>query len=183
MPVKQLHVITRRADFADFQSALGPDAVLLDENELISTMTLADLKRIPLARLSQGSGWYFQQLLKYQFAFLKPEDDYYLIWDADTIPLRPMEFFDEDGRMLLTKSDEYHRPYFETYEKLLGRPAQRDFSFISQHILVRKTILREMLGEIERHCPGDENWAWKIMLNLAAKVPTASVSTRPTAIT
>jgi hypothetical protein len=169
VPMKQLHVITPRRDFADFENALGRDVVLLDENELIPTVTLPALKVIPLARFSQGPGWYFQQLLKFQFAFLKPEDDHYLIWDADTVPLRPLEFFDTQGRMLLTKAAEFHRPYFQTYENILGRPAQREFSFIAQHMLIRKSILREMLGEIERHCPGDGNWAWKIMRNLGGE--------------
>jgi hypothetical protein len=164
--MKQLHVITARRDFKYFEDALGREVALIDENEMIPTVTLPALKVIPLARLSQGHGWYFQQLLKFQFAFVKPEDDHYLIWDADTVPLRPLEFFDAQGRMLLTKAQEYHRPYFQTYEKILGRPAQREFSFIAQHMLIRKSILRELLGEIEHHCPGNENWAWKIMRNL-----------------
>ena len=167
--MKQLHVITARKDFGDFKNVLGGGVALIDEHEMIPGVTLAALKVIPLARLSQGHGWYFQQFLKFQFAFHQPDDDYYLIWDADTVPLRPLEFFDAQGRMLLTKAQEFHRPYFQTYENILGRPAQREFSFISQHQLVQKSVLREMLAEIERHCPGDENWAWKIMRNLGGE--------------
>jgi len=167
--MKQLHVITARRDFAHFENVLGREVVLLDENEMIPGVTLQALKVIPLARFSQGPGWYFQQLLKFQFAFHKPEDDHYLIWDADTVPLRPLPLFDAQGRMLLTKAEEFHRPYFQTYEKILGRPARREFSFIAQHMLIRKSILRELLGEIEHHCPGTENWAWKIMRNLAGE--------------
>ena len=169
VPMKQMHVITAPGDFAPFRNAFGDDVNLLDENDLIPGVTLAALKVIPMARLSQGTGWYFQQLLKYQFAFLKPEDDHYLIWDADTIPLRPMEFFDAQGRMLLTTATEFNPAYFATYEKILGRPARREFSFIAQHMLIRKSILRDMLAEIEGHCPGNENWAWKIMRNLAGE--------------
>jgi hypothetical protein len=43
------------------------------------------------------------------------------------------------------------------------------FSFIAQHMLIRKSILRKMLAEIERHCPGGENRAWKIMGNLTGE--------------
>ena len=167
--MKQLHVITARRDFAYFENALGREVVLLDENEFIPGVTLAALKVIPLARFSQGPGWYFQQLLKFQFAFQKPEDDHYLIWDADTVPLRPIQFFDEQGRMLLTKAQEFHQPYFLTYEKILGRPAQREFSFIAQHMVIQKSVLRELVGEVEKHCPGEESWAWKIMRNLGGE--------------
>ena len=108
IPLKQLHMITARRDFDSFALALGPEVVLPDEDLMIDGVTLQSLKTIPLARFSQGPGWYFQQLLKYQFAFHEPEDDYFLIWDADTIPLRKLEFFDGQGRMLLTKAEEYH---------------------------------------------------------------------------
>ena len=162
-------MIPARRDFDSFALALGPEVVLLDEDLMIDGVTLQSLKTIPLARFSQGPGWYFQQLLKYQFAFHEPEDDYFLIWDADTIPLRKLEFFDGQGRMLLTKAEEYHPPYFQTYEKILGQPARREFSFIAQHMVVQKSILREMLGDIERHCPGTENWVSKIMRNLGGE--------------
>ena len=127
------------------------------------------LKVIPLARFSQGPGWYFQQLLKFQFAFCLTDDDYYLIWDADTVPLRPLEFFDAEGRMLLTKAEEFHVPYFQTYKNILGRPATREFSFIAQHMVIQKSVLRGMLAEIESHCAGNESWAWKIMRNLGGE--------------
>jgi hypothetical protein len=167
--MKQLHVITRRHDFHHFEAVLGSEVVLWDENEMIPKVTFDALKVIPMARFSQGVGWYFQQLLKYQFAFQKTEDDYYLIWDADTVPLRPLELFDAQGRGWLTKSEEFHEPYFLTYEKILGRPANREFSFIAQHMVIQKSVLREMLVEIERHCAGPENWAWKIMRNLSGE--------------
>jgi len=167
--MKRLHVITAEKDFGEFRKVLGSDVELIDEATMIPGVTLPALKVIPLARLSQGHGWYFQQLLKFQFAFRETGDDFFLIWDADTVPLRPLEFFDVQGRMLVTKAEEFHRPYFLTYEKILGRPARREFSFIAQHMPVQKSVLREMLAEIEAHCPGGENWAWKIMRNLAGE--------------
>ena len=74
--MKQLHVITARKDFGDFKNVLGNSVALIDENEMIPGVTLAALKVISLARLSQGHGWYFQQLLKFQFAFHQLEDDH-----------------------------------------------------------------------------------------------------------
>jgi len=78
-----------------------------------------------------------------------------------------MEFFEERGAMLFTIADEEHGPYFDTYRKLLGEEPRREFSFIAQHMPVRKSILREMLARIEEQVVGEgENWAWKIMRNL-----------------
>jgi len=166
MPFKQLHVATAARNFRCFERALGRDVNLLDEDRLIPEMTLAELKTLPLPFFPRGAGWYYQQFLKYAFAFQNIEDDHYLIWDADTIALRPMRFFDDQGRMLFTKATEHHSPYFQTYKKLLGEEAHSEFSFISQHLIVQKSVLREMLARIEEMHPQHKNWAWAIMGNL-----------------
>jgi len=166
VPLRRLYVITAQSNFQRCRRALGEEVVLIDEDTFIPGMTLDALRQLQLPGFPRGAGWYFQQLLKFQFAFTEPGEEFYLIWDADTIPLRPLEFFDERGAMLFTTADEEHAPYFETYRHLLGEEPNREFSFISQHIIVRKSILREMLEKIETRFPGEENWAWKIMRHL-----------------
>ena len=145
---------------------IGADVNLVDQDALIPEMTLARLKQLTLPGFPKGAGWYFQQLLKFAFCFQKPEDDYFLIWDADTVPLRPLEFFDESGRMLFTIAMEQHQPYYETYRKLLRQEPHPEFSFIAQHMIVQKSILREMLAKIDSNFVGSDSWAWKIMRNL-----------------
>jgi len=166
VPFKQLHVITARSNFSRCQRALGDGVELLDEDALIPGMTLQSLRPLSLPGFPKGAGWYFQQLLKFAVAFREPGDDYCLIWDADTIPLRALQFFDAQDRMLLTTADEEHLPYFDTYRRLLREEPRRECSFISQHMIVQKSVLREMLAAIESNLPGEDHWAWKIMKNL-----------------
>lgn len=166
VPFKKLHVITAARNFPRLKSLLAGGVELHDEDLLIPGMTLAQLRELPLPGFPKGAGWYFQQLLKLAFCFREPENDYYLIWDADTVPLRPLEFFDVSGRMLLTRAEEEHPPYFETYRRLLQEEPRRKFSFIAQHMIVQKSLLREMLARIEGNFPGDDSWAWKIMRHL-----------------
>ncbi len=166
VPVRQVLVITARGNFEKFGRVLGSEVELIDEDTFIPGMTISELRALPLAGFPLGAGWYFQQLLKFNYCFSRPEDDYYLIWDADTIPLQDLQFFDERGRMLFTIGEEEHVPYFETYRNLLGEDPHREFSFITQHIVVQKSLLREMLARIDSRLPGSESWAWKIMRNL-----------------
>jgi uncharacterized protein DUF6492 len=166
VPFRKAHVITACKNMRKFRRALGPDVELIDENAFIPEMTLSRLKKLSLPGFPQGAGWHFQQLLKLAFSFHEPDDDYFLIWDADTVPLRPLQFFDESGRMLFTTAEEEHAPYFDTYRKLLREEPHRGFSFISQHMIVQKSIAREMLGKIETNFSGQDSWAWKIMRNL-----------------
>jgi len=168
VPCRRLYVVVPDHDCRQVQRRLGHEAEVITENDFIPGMTIGQLRGLKASGFPPMAGWYFQQLLKLQFAFVEPEDDFYLIWDADTVPLRPMRFFDSADRMLLTRASEYHAPYFETYRRLLGAEARREFSFIAQHILVQKSVAREMLGAIERHVPGDDCWAWKIMRALPA---------------
>lgn len=165
-PVKTIHVITAGKNFRRFRAALGGDVELLDEDTLIPDMTLAALRAFNGPSFPQAAGWYFQQYLKLAFAFRPSTDSHFLIWDADTIPLRPLRFFDDDGRMMFVKSAEYHEPYFANYRHLIGAEPNREFSFISQHMPVERASLREMLERIDARFPGDESWAWKIMRNL-----------------
>jgi hypothetical protein len=170
MPGSGIHVITKKEDFAKFRDTCGPELTLWDEAELIPNMTLGELRRMPFSFFPKGAGWYFQQFLKFAFVIVANDsDEHFLIWDADTVLLRPVEFFDGDGRPYYTKATEHHLPYFETFEALFGEPAFREFSFISQHQIINKTILRDMLSEIELRHPESKNWAWAIMENLRGK--------------
>ena len=166
VPISGICVVAPDRDCCKIRSRLKGAVQVLPENEFIPGMTMSELRGLDVPGFPKGAGWYFQQFLKLQYAFVEPEDDYYLIWDADTVPLRPMRFFDGAGRMLLTQATEFHAPYFETYRRLFGEEAGREFSFIAQHIVVQKSVAREMLARIEQHVGGEGNWAWKIVRSL-----------------
>lgn len=80
---------------------------------------------------------------------------HYLIWDADAIPLRDMEFFNETGKILIEKASEYHKPYFHTMKSLdLAIKLRKvvDFSFISEHLMVNREKMLELIDLVEsRH--------------------------------
>ena len=62
--------------------------------------------------------------------------DYYLSWDADTIPLRRLSFF-RDEHPLFSQKQERHIPYFETLFNLLHLKPFNDFSFITEHMVFK----------------------------------------------
>ncbi len=163
IPFAGLIVLVPEDDCELVQRRLGKSATVISEKGFIPGLSLSELLGFNLPGFPAGAGWYYQQFLKLQYAFVQPEDDYYLIWDADTVPLRPMRFFDQQGRMLLTRATEFHAPYFATYRRLIGQEPNRECSFIAQHMIVQKSIVREMLELIERRVPVHHNWVLKIM--------------------
>lgn len=163
LPFKNLTVIAPNQDCKIIRRRLGAAVEVIPEDGFLPGMNLRELRALPRFDFPKNAGWYFQQFLKLQFAHIAPEDDFYLIWDADTIPLQPISFFDADGKMLLTRAEEFHAPYFETYRRLFRAEPHREFSCIAQHMLVQKSIAREMLAEISRRADSREPWPWVVM--------------------
>jgi hypothetical protein len=160
--VRRLVVIVPSKDVSLFENAVSTPVVVWNEDEILPEMTIASLRSYDHPCFPRIAGWYYQQFLKFAYAFAEPSEDYYLIWDADTVPLRPISLFDSDGRMLFVPADEFHQPYFDTYETLLGEPADYRHSFVSQHQLIQKSVLRELLQWIEQRS-GGYSWPWAIV--------------------
>lgn len=133
------------------ESGLSSKFTFLDENDLIPFEKVKEI----IEDIATGFtvtrgfvGWYYQQFLKFAYANICP-DDYYLSWDGDTIPIRPIDMFAGDTPLLDFKR-EYHAPYFETMKKILPDLTKViEPSFISEHMLFTKEIVKKLLLEIE----------------------------------
>lgn len=123
---------------------------VLGEDTLVKDLSLSRIKNILKEKIGNGSraGWYFQQFLKMSYS-LVTKSNYYLIWDSDLILLKELDFFTKDNKMIIYKKTEYHIPYFETLEKILGLGKKFDFSFIAEHFLIKTKIMKEMIEKIE----------------------------------
>lgn len=83
-----------------------------------------------------------------QYLFKK----FYLIWDADCIPLRDMEFFNDD-KIIFSTSSYIHEPYFRTMWQLnLGfneNLLDSNKSFVSEHMMIDSSVMCALLDTIE----------------------------------
>lgn len=148
------------------QKLLGKKAIVIPEEEILPELRLTDLRRANLPHFPGVAGWYYQQFLKFAFAE-KSSLPFCLIWDADTVPLREITFFDEKERVYLTDAEEYHPAYFATFENMFGYKAPSKRSFISQHIMIETKMLSEMLAEFRMRCASSNHWSYYIVNNLA----------------
>lgn len=138
-------------------SKLGDKVRFLDENTILPFDAVHEVMKRALEDVLQGqelprgiTGWYYQQFLKMQYARMC-KDDYYLVWDGDTIPCRPFSMFHEERAVpYLDLKAEYHKEYFDTLSRLI--PGMRkciEKSFISEHMLIHSEIMCRLLGDIE----------------------------------
>jgi hypothetical protein len=133
-------LITPDTEVEEFKSVSPQEIVVLPE----SMFTVGFETKLALKISAAGSkryGWYLQQLIKLQALKDSVDFDRVVIWDADTVPLRNLDFFDEHGNCKYYWSNEYHLPYFLNIDRLLQLDKVAPYSFIAQSFpIIRKQI-------------------------------------------
>jgi hypothetical protein len=112
----------------------------------IAGFPLSDIAKWNVDYFPRRAGWYYQQILKLAICESNLAREKYVIWDADTIPYHRIPTFDGE-KLIFTRGYEFHLPYFEANEQLIGinRTSGPRFSAVSQHMPVDRAIMREML--------------------------------------
>lgn len=92
--------------------------------------------------------WYYQQILKLSYIANKKyfSNNNLIIWDADTIPIKKIKFFNKYNQPYLYGSSyEYHLPYFIINKILLGPKASiLNLSCINQFVALNLQIRRDL---------------------------------------
>ena len=141
------------------------DVVFVDEDQLVS---YAQVKTI-IASISNNdrkcirrTGWYLQQFLKFSYAQICT-DEYYLLWDADTVPIHRHTFFEGD-KIIFDMKSEHHEPYFESFSRLFPMYEKRNpLSYISEHMMIKASIMRELIQELSESKVSGAAWYEKVM--------------------
>lgn len=136
-------------------SGLGERVGYINEDEIVKFEDVhAAMKKaigsLISIELPRGiTGWYYQQFLKLSYSKIC-QDDYYMVWDGDTIPTKNFSMFkDGTSTPYFDMKTEYHKPYFDTVEKLFpGMHKSLGKSFISEHMLFKKSIVEAMVTDI-----------------------------------
>jgi hypothetical protein len=117
---------------------------LLSENEILGST----LSKVNLITTKSLRSWYKQQILKLILIDSSNQDEVVLIWDGDTIPLKPLNFL-KNNTLGYYISNEFHHPYHNTINYLLGFQKPQNHSFIAQCFVVRVYWIKLMIKSIE----------------------------------
>ncbi len=144
----------------------------LDEDSILPFNEVHTIMKKCLAPVLQGqelprgiTGWYYQQFLKMQYAYIC-EDDYYMTWDGDTVPCRMVNMFKEDtGEPFFDLKTELKKEYFDTMGRLIpGMHKVIEKSFISEHMLFRKDLMKYLINRIESNKDFEGKTFWEKIL-------------------
>lgn len=164
--LRKVYVVTPAREVANATTKTSQfnGVTVVNEDTLLEGLsfgTVAKLiKNATPKRIS--TGWFFQQFLKYAFALSPYADEYYLTWDADTLPLARIEFF-KDEQPLFTIKTEYHENYFSTIRCVLGLEKCIKGSFIAEHMLFDVSLVKELIDAISQSDVKGEIWYEKII--------------------
>jgi len=127
------------------------DCSFVNEDEVYPGLTYSKVASLmkEICGSSDKCGWYFQQFLKLAWSY-KCKTDHYIVIDADTIPMTPIQFQDSEGMNIFTQKTEYNQPYFDTINKLFSGKVTRcvDFSFVAEHMIFSVHHMCEMINLI-----------------------------------
>lgn len=141
------------------------DLIYVDENKLVSYEAV---KNIIVQRSNNNdacikrTGWYLQQFLKFSYSLIC-EDEYYLLWDSDTLPLHKHTMVDGE-HLVFDMKTEHHEPYFQTFARIFPHYTDRaKMSYISEHMLIKTKIMKELIHEISSCNIEGTKWYEKII--------------------
>ncbi len=146
---------------------------VIDEDHIIEGLSYVIIDNIlkKQNRKHTKTGWYFQQFLKMGFSMTDYCDtDYYLAWDSDTIPLRKIDFFDENQHPFFSMKTEYHKPYFDTICQLLNLTKLNPRSYIAEHMMFNRNVMMDLINRIEKSNVEGNTWYEKIMNSLVDEI-------------
>jgi hypothetical protein len=157
IPADEYLLICPAAHMADFTFRTPAAWTIVDDNFFSEVYGYSAIEDMAIGANQRRAGWLLQQFVKMNACAdprLQP-DDLVLIWDADTIPLRPLSFVDEHtGVIQYYHSREHHMPYFETIRRMMGIEAFASRSFIAQCFATRVAWARELIAHIEQRSGG-----------------------------
>lgn len=136
----------------EFRMATHTVWEIVAESQFTKSCTIEMIRKQVTGENLGRVNWLFQQFAKINAITLSElaDEDVVLIWDADTLPLRQLNFFDQEtGRLRFYHSKENHEPYFQTIEQLLGFGRKIEVSFIAQCFPVRVGWVRSMISGME----------------------------------
>jgi hypothetical protein len=145
-PEATLYLITPSESNAKKYFEFDFPVQILDENEIVDRHSFC--AQLPVQYMNRWS-WYYQQMLKLTFPRVVGLSGDFLIWDADTIPIRKLSFQNEDMKILLTKGAYIHQPYFDTIDKLFKQKLKYHETFISQHLFFSKKLHSQFIKFVE----------------------------------
>ncbi len=144
-PIKNIYIVAPPASLKLKAIAKKNDCKFVDETSILGFKK--DKINYQVGALNRD-GWIYKMLINLS-ADKVCESRYILILDADTCFIAPQIFLYRN-RPMFNLSNEYHQPYFDATERLLGIHHKLSRSFITHYMLFDADTLKNLRAAIEK---------------------------------
>tara|TARA_B100001063_G_scaffold245337_1_gene280737 strand:+ start:112 stop:1122 length:1011 start_codon:yes stop_codon:yes gene_type:complete len=150
-------IVCPKKQMKDFSKRLNYNEIkIINEDELISFKTFNEIFRklskniIYQKKFSKRLNWYYQQILKISFIlkFITKNNQDIIVWDADTIILKKINFFSKKHSINYGNFFEFNKNYYLTNKGILKRLPNYYISFLNQFISVTKKECRYLITNL-----------------------------------
>jgi len=137
-PKKELNEFKKNLPFKEIEIIDEEEILSFNEFEIIFQKLSKNINYKDLFK--KRLTWYYQQILKISFAvnFTQKNNENLIIWDADTIILKKIEFFKNDKSIKYGNFFEFHKAYYTSNENILNTLPNYYISFLNQFIAISK---------------------------------------------
>ena len=142
--IDMIYLIAPKESIKLREIAKSKNCIFIDEDSIIN------IKKDEIKLIVNGvnrSGWIFQQLLKLHVDLVSSKE-YIFIIDSDTILTNPKTLISR-GKTIFDFSDEFHTPYYKSFEKLTGLKHKLPISLVSHMMLFEKSKLEALRNHVE----------------------------------
>ncbi len=173
----KFYIICQNKDFSLFTSTFDfENCKIVNEDEILS---LKDFRNIFInlsknltykEEFEQRLTWYYQQVLKLSFAidFIYKSKEKIVIWDADTIILKKINFFNGNVSNNFGTVFEFHKPYYLTTKRIFGILPLVFISSLTQFISIsledNYTLNKRLNSFIKKNSLNTSEWISNIVL-------------------
>lgn len=139
----KIFIVCPENEIGEFKKKLKQSEFnIINENDLISLTEFKNIydklstsikyQKLFVNRLN----WYYQQVLKISFVinFVASNKEDIIIWDADTLILKKLKFFNNKTSIKYGTLFEFHKPYFKTNSSIIGLHQKYFISSLVQFI-------------------------------------------------
>lgn len=154
VPSKNYLLIVPDSDVELFKSITDRTFKVVPESVFVPGLKEILRGKIPSSSIGR-IGWYLQQFIKLSVLEEAREYEDFVIWDADTVPLKKIEFFRSTGEVEFFTGSESHLQYFDLTKKLLGFGKIAKFSYIAQCFPCKGIWAKDFFCSIESKFSND----------------------------
>ena len=137
------YIIVPNKDFNQFKRKIKNHNVeIIPEDKLIKFKAFKKIsnsffkKSKYYKKIQHRLTWYYQQILKLSFIidFVNKKNENVIIWDADTIIIKKIKFFNQKKSVKYGNTSYFHKAYYHTNKTILKELPKYYISSLSQFV-------------------------------------------------